>query len=144
MHRFGSVFAVFLGSLLFLVGCASRQVGLSPIRRVYVEEAVGAPAPGLAGSAAVIHDTSVRTLRSLGYADAREPDEADAFLRASWFVRPASAGSIDGRVTLRISLVGRDGGVLRTVDVVTDAPAGFLTEERIADLVREKLAKVTP
>jgi hypothetical protein len=40
-------------------------------------------------------------------------------------------------------LVGGDGTLLLSVDVVTDMTAGFLTNERIADLVRTKLGAIT-
>ena len=134
----------FLGCLLAgLVGCAVDVPKPWLIRSVYVEETVGAPSPDLARYADIIHDTSVRTLRQVGFTAATEPAEADAFLRSAWFVRPADAGKPEGRVTLRISLVARDGTLVRADDVVTDTPAVFLTNERIADLVRVKLAALT-
>lgn len=144
MHRRGPAILGLLACLLGgLAGCAIGEPKASPVRRIFVEEAVGAPTPALAGSAAVIHDTSVRTLRALGYADAREPGEADASLRATWFVRPSSAGDLAGPVALRLTLVDRDGNLLRAVEVV-ESHAGFLTAERIADSIRAKLGRLLP
>lgn len=131
----------FLGCLLAgLVGCAVDVPKPLLIRSIYVEGATGAPSADLARSADTIHDTSVRTLRQVGFTAATEPAEADAFLRATWFVRPAVAGKPEGRVTLRLSLVARDGTLVQVDDVVADLPAAFLTDERIADLVRARLA----
>jgi hypothetical protein len=42
-----------------------------------------------------------------------------------------------------MTLVARDGTFLRSVDLVADMTAGFLTKERIADLVRTKLGAIT-
>jgi len=71
-----------------------------------------------------------------------DPAVADAFLYAVWITRPAIAGTPQGRVTLRMTLVARDGTVLHSVDAVVDTPAGFLSKERIADLIREKLGVI--
>jgi hypothetical protein len=96
----------------------------------------------LAQCAEIIHDTSVRVLKARGFIAAVDPSDADAFLRAIWIARPMTAGKPEGRVTLRMTLVDRDGAVLSAVDAVADAPAGFLTKERIADLIRMKLGVI--
>lgn len=114
------------------------------VRSIYVDEPVGAPAPELTRSADVIHDTAVRLLLGRGYVAAIDPEHADAFLRAVWVVRPMAAGRPDGRVTLRMVLEARDGQVLAGVDVVSDAPVGFLSDARIAELVRSKLGPILP
>jgi hypothetical protein len=140
MHRPRLAILSFLGCLLLgFGGCAVETPGSLPVRSIYVEEAIGAPSPDLAQCADVIHDTSVRVLRGRGFVAAMEPSAADAFLRATWSARPSTAGMPDGRVSLRMSLVARDGTLLRAIDLVADLPAGFLTKERIADLVRTKL-----
>ena len=132
--------ASFLGFLLAgLAGCADVSPANTPIRSVFVEETATGSSPSLARSADIIHDVSVRVLLRHGYLAAAEPAEADAILRSEWVSRPADAGSFDGRVTLRMTLVGRDGARHRFFDVVTALPIGFLTEERIAELVRTKL-----
>lgn len=141
MHRRASAKASFLGCLLVgLAGCVAEAPTAAPIRRIFVEEAVGAPLPELARSAGVIHDTAVRTLRARGFVAAAEPSEADATLRSAWFVRPAETALPAGRVTLRMALVSREGAVLQGAEVIADVPAGFLSDERIADAVRAKLA----
>jgi hypothetical protein len=71
-----------------------------------------------------------------------EPGGADAFLYAVWFTRPAIAGTPQSRVTLRMTLVSRNGAVLSVLDIVTDTPAGFLSRERISDHIREKLGSI--
>lgn len=140
MHRPWLAILSILGCLsLGLGGCAVDSPRPVPVRSIYVEEAVGAPSPDLAQCADVIHDTSVRVLSDRGFIAAMEPFAADAFLRATWSARPSSAGKLDGWVSLRMTLVARDGTLLRSVDLVADVPAGFLTKERIADLVRAKL-----
>jgi len=138
-------------AILSILGCLSMGLGGcgvdSPrpvlVRSIYVEVPVGAPSPDLAQCADVIHDTSVRVLSDRGFVAAMEPSAADAFLRATWSARPSSAGTLDGRVSLRMTLVARDGTFLRSVDLVADMTAGFLTKERIADLVRTKLGAIT-
>lgn len=140
MHRHGLAIATLLGSLFVgLSGCALVAPRSGPVRHVYVEEAVGAPATELARHAAAIHDSAVRTLRGLGYAAALEPADADAFLRAAWSVQPASAGAPHSRVSLRMTLVARDGTLLRAADIIRDVPAGFLTDEGITEQVRVQL-----
>lgn len=121
------------------VGCADVSPGGASLRRVFVEDTARSPSPSLARSADVIHDTAVRTLLRHGYLAAAEPAEADAFLRSAWHSAPADAGLPDGRVSLRMTLVGRDGTRHREFEVIAAAPARFLTDERIADLVRAKL-----
>ncbi len=144
MHRPRLAILSFLGCLLLgLGGCAVDPPGARRVRSIYVEEAVGAPLPILAQYSAIIHDTSVRVLTNRGFVVAMEPSAADSFLRATWSARPSSAGTPDGRVSLRMILVGGDGTLLLSVDVVTDMTAGFLTNERIADLVRTKLGAIT-
>lgn len=97
-------------------------------------------APELSGCAEVVHDTAVRALTARGYVAAMEPGTADAWLRFAWIARPLDAGRPEGRLTLRMTLVARDGTLLRSAEVFADAPSGFLTKERVADLVRAKLA----
>jgi hypothetical protein len=140
MHRFGPSMVSFLGFLLAgLGGCADVPPANAPIRSVFVEETATGSAPSLARSADIIHDVSVRTLLRHGYLAAAEPADADAILRSEWFARPGDAASIAGRVSLRMTLVGRDGARRRVFDVVTAFPVGFLTDDRIAELVRTKL-----
>jgi hypothetical protein len=71
-----------------------------------------------------------------------DPADADAFLSAAWIARPMTAGTPQGRVTLRMTLVARDGTVLHAVDPVLGMPASFLSNERIADLIRAKLGAI--
>jgi hypothetical protein len=85
----------------------------------------------------------VRVLEGLGYVVAMEPARADAFLHAVWMVRPPVAGTPQGRVTLKLTVVARDGTVFHVVEVVTDMPASFLSQERLADLIRTKLGMIT-
>jgi len=140
MHRQRLAILSFLGCLLLGVcGCSVESSRSVHVRTIYVEEAVGAPSPDLAQFADVIHDTSVRVFMSRGYVAAVEPTEADAFLRPVWLARPSAAGMPGGRATLRLTLVDRDGRQLHAVDLVADVPSGFLTKERLADLVRTKL-----
>ena len=140
MHRQRLAILSFLGCLLLGVcGCSVESSRSVHVRTIYVEEAAGAPSPDLAQFADVIHDTSVRVLMSRGYFAAVEPTVADAFLRVTWSARPSTAGVPEGRVSLRMSLVDRDGRQLHAVDLVADVPSGFLTKERLADLVRSKL-----
>jgi len=140
MHRFRQATLCFLGCLaLGLAGCADPGASPVLVRSVYVEEAIGAPSPALALCGDVIHDTSVRVLRSRGYVAATEPAGADAILSAAWYVRPVSSGGLVAKVSLRLTLADRSGRVLDTFEVITDAQASFLSKERIADLVRERL-----
>ena len=143
MHRFRQAILRLLGCLaLGLAGCAGPDAPPVLVRSVYVEEAVGAPTPDLALCGDVIHDTSVRVLRSSGYVAATEPAGADAILSAAWYARPAGSGSSVGKVSLRLTLADRNGRVLEAFDVISDAQASFLSKERIADLVRERLGKL--
>jgi hypothetical protein len=71
-----------------------------------------------------------------------DPAVADAFLYAVWIAKPMTAGTPQRRVTLRMTLVARDGTVLHSVDAVVDTPAGFLSRERISDHIREKLGSI--
>jgi hypothetical protein len=143
MHRPRQVILSLWGGLvLALGGCSVAAPKPVLVRSVYVEEAAGTASPELARCADVIHDTSVRVLRGLGYVAASEPTTADASLHATWLARPVTAGSPAGRVSLRMSLVTRDGTVLKSAEVITDAQAGFLTKERIADHIRTKLGAV--
>ena len=140
MHRLRPAILSFLGCLLLgLGGCVGPAAPPVLVRSVYVEEAVGAPSPALALCGDVIHDTSVRVLRSRGYVAATEPAGADAILHAAWYARPVSAGSPVVKVSLRLTLANRSGSVLDSFDVISDAQASFLSKERIADLVRERL-----
>lgn len=133
----------FLGCLLVgLAGCALEAPKTPLIRSIYVEEAVGAPSPELGRCADAIHDTSVRVLRERGYVAAMEPADADAILRATWSSRPSDFGVSGGRVTLRMTLVSRDGTLLQAADVIAEARAEFLTADRIADHVRAKVGAV--
>ena len=86
-----------------------------------------------------IHDASVRALQTLGYVAAAESGEADAVLRAVWLGEASTGEHPEGRVTLRMSLVVRDGKVMKTLDIISDVPARFLTRERIADRIRAQL-----
>ncbi len=143
MHRLRQATLSFLGCLLLgLSGCTAGSPLPGLIRSIYVEEPSGVPTPDLAQYAAVIHDTSVRVLVERGYVAAMEPATADAFLHAVWIARPAIAGTPQGRVTLQMTLVSRNGVVLRVLDIVTDTPAGFLSRERISDHIREKLGTI--
>ena len=143
MHRLQQALLSFLGCLLLgLGGCSVDSLKPVHIRSIYVEEALGAPSPDLAQCADVIHDTSVRVLLDRGYIAATEPVGADAFLHAVWIARPLTAGMPAGRVTLRMTLVASDGMVMGAVDAVADAPAGLLTKERIAELLRRKLETI--
>ena len=143
MHRHGLAITSILGCFLFgLAGCALDAPRPLLVRSIYVEEAVGAPSPDLGRCADTIHDTSVRVLKERGFIAAMEPTEADAWLRATWSIRPSAIGTPEGRVTLRMSLVSRDGTLLKGADIIADAPAGLLTNERIADLVRARLGAV--
>jgi hypothetical protein len=128
--------------LLGLVGCAGPEGPPVLVRSVYVEEAIGAPSPELALCGDVIHDTSVRVLRSRGYVAATEPSGADAILYAAWYSRPVSSTGSVGKVSLRLTLADRSGRVLESFDVISDAQASFLSKDRIADLVREQLGKL--
>jgi len=143
MHRLRTAILCFLGAVS--LGSGGCSAGSSPpglVRSIYVEGASGAPIPDLAQYADVIHDTSVRVLVKRGYVAAMEPARADAFLRASWVARPPIAGTPQSRVTLRMTLVSRDGAILSALDIVTDTPAGFLSRERISDHIREKLGAI--
>jgi hypothetical protein len=143
MHRLKQAILSFLGCLLLgLGGCSAGSPPPRLVRSIFVEEASGAPSPDLAQCADVIHDTSVRVLIDRGYLAAMDPAVADAFLHAVWITRPAIAGTPQGRVTLRMTLVSRDGAVLSVLDIVTDTPAGFLSRERISDHIREKLGAI--
>jgi hypothetical protein len=70
---------------------------------------------------------------------ATEPAGADAILYAAWYARPVSAGMPVGKVSLRLTLVDRNGRVLGSSVVISDMQASFLSKERIADLVRDRL-----
>jgi hypothetical protein len=143
MHRFRQAPLRFLGCLaLGLVGCAGPDAPPVHVRSVYVQEAIGAPSPALALCGDVIHDTSVRVLRSRGYVAATEPAGADAILYAAWYSRQVSSGLPVGKVSLRLTLVDRSERVLDSFDVISDAQASFLSKERVADLVREQLGKL--
>jgi hypothetical protein len=143
MHRFRQATLSLLGCLLLgLVGCAGPDAPPVLVRSVYVQEAIGAPSPALALCGDVIHDTSVRVLRSRGHVAATEPAEADAILYAAWYSRPVSSGLPVGKVSLRLTLADRSGRVLDSFDVISDQQASFLSKERIADLVREQLGKL--
>ena len=143
MHRFRQAPLRFLGCLaLGLAGCAGPETPPVLVRSVYVQEAVGAPSPALALCSDVIHDTSVRVLRSRGYVAATEPAGADAILYAVWYARPVSSGLPVGKVSLRLTLVDRSERVLDSFYVFSDEQASFLSKERIADLVREQLGKL--
>ena len=145
MHRLRPAILCFLGLVLLgFGGCAAGTPKSGLIRSIYVEDSSGAPSTDLAQCSAVIHDTSVRVIMQRGYVAAMEPTGADAFLHAVWIARPAIAGTPQGRVTLRMTLVSRDGSVLSAVDIVTDTPAGFLSKERISDHIREKLGAIIP
>ena len=143
MHRFRQATLRFLGCLaLGLAGCVGPDAPPVMVRSIYVEEAIGAPTPALALCGDVIHDTSVRVLRSRGYVAATEPAGADAILYAAWYSRPVSSGMPVGKVSLRLTLTDRSGRVLDTLDVITDAQASFLSKDRIADLVRARLGRL--
>jgi hypothetical protein len=143
MHRFRQATLSLLGCLLLgLVGCAGPDAPPVLVRSVYVQEAIGAPSPALALCGDVIHDTSVRVLRSRGYVAATEPAEADAILYAVWSAHSVRPGLLVGKVSLRLTLVDRSGRVLDSFDVISDQQASFLSKERIADLVREQLGKL--
>jgi hypothetical protein len=129
--------------LLGFGGCSAVSPVSALVRGIYVHEPSGAPTADLAQCADVIHDTSVRVITQRGYIATMEPASADAFLYSFWIARPAIAGTPQGRVTLRMTLVSRDGSLLSAHDIVTDAPAGFLTKERISDHIREKLGTIT-
>ena len=140
MHRIRQATLRLLGCLaLGLAGCAGPDVPPVLVRSVYVEEAIGAPSPDLALCGDVIHDTSVRVLRSRGYVAAMERAGADAILYATWSARPVGVGSPVGKVSLRLTLADRSGRELDSFDVISDVPASFLSKARIADLVRERL-----
>ncbi len=113
------------------------------IRSIYVEEAPGTLVPDLAQYSAVIHDTSVRVLEDLGYVAAMEPARADAILHAVWMIRPPATGTPPGHVTLKLTIMARDGKTLHVVEAVTDMPASFLSQARLADLIRTKLGMIT-
>jgi hypothetical protein len=143
MHRLRLPFLVFLaGLLLGSAGCAVSRSGSVVVGSIYVEDAVGAPTPDLARCHDVIHDESVRVLRARGFLAASEPAAAEGLLRAVWFAHPAAAGKPAGRVSLRMTLEDRDGRELQSFEVITEASAGFLTKERIADLVRTGLSPI--
>ena len=143
MHRLRRAILCFLGVVsLGFGGCSAGSPAPGLVRSIYVEDSSGVAPPDMAQYADVIHDTSVRVLVERGYVASMEPASADAFLRASWVVRPAIAGTPQGRVTLQMTLVSRDGAVLRVLDIVTDTPAGFLSRERISDHIREKLGAI--
>ena len=145
MHRLRPAILCFLGLVLLgFGGCAASAPKSGLIRSIFVEEPSGAPSTDLAQYSAVIHDTSVRVMMQRGYVATMESTGADAFLHAVWIARPAIAGTPQGRVTLRMTLVSRDGSVQRNLDVVSDTPAGFLSKERIADHIREKLGVIIP
>ena len=145
MHRLRPAILCFLGLVLLgFGGCAASAPKSGLIRSIFVEEPSGAPSTDLAQYSAVIHDTSVRVMMQRGYVATMESTGADAFLHAVWIARPAIAGTPQGRVTLRMTLVSRDGSVLSALDIVTDTPAGFLSKERISDHIREKLGTIIP
>jgi hypothetical protein len=140
MHRFRQATLRFLGCFaLGLAGCVGPDTPPVLVRSVYVEEAFGAPSPALALCGDVIHDTSVRVLRSRGYVAAAESAGADAILYPVWYGRPVSSGMPVGKVSLRLTLADRSGRVLESIDVFSDAQASFLSKERIADHIRERL-----
>jgi hypothetical protein len=112
------------------------------VRSVYVEEVIHAPSPALALCGDVIHDTSVRVLRSRGYVAATERAGADAILYAVWSAHSVRPGLLVGKVSLRLTLVDRSGRVLDSFDAISDQQASFLSKERIADLVRDQLEKL--
>ncbi len=144
MHRLKpSVLSILGGLLLGLAGCSIGSPKPLLIRSIYVEEASGAPAPDLAQYSAVIHDTSVRVLEDFGYIAAMEPARADAFLHAVWMIRSPATETPPGHVTLMLTIVARDGTPLHVVEAVTDMPVGFLSRERLADLIRTKLGMIT-
>lgn len=140
MHFSRQVTLRWLGCLaLGLVGCAGPDAPPVQVRSVYVEEAVGAPSPDLALCGDIIHDTTVRVLRSRGYVAATEPAGADAILYAAWSARPSGVAGPVGKVSLRLTLVDRSGRVLDSLDAISDVPASFLSKARIADLVRARV-----
>ncbi len=143
MHRFRQTTLRFLGCLaLGLAGCAGPDAPPVLVRSVYVEEVTRAPSPALALCGDVIHDTSVRVLRSRGYVAATERAGADAILYAAWSAHSVRPGLLVGKVSLRLTLVDRSGRVLDSFDAISDQQASFLSKERIADLVREQLEKL--
>ena len=143
MHRFRQAILRFLGCFaLGLAGCAVPDAPPVPVRSVYVEEVIHAPSPALALCGDVIHDTSVRVLRSRGYVAATERAGADAILYAVWYSHPVRPGMPVGKVSLRLTLADRSGRVLDSFDVISDQQASFLSKERIADLVRDQLGKL--
>jgi hypothetical protein len=143
MHRPRQAILSFLGCLLLgICGCSVNAPEAALVRSIYVEESSGAPTPDLAQYADIIHDTSVRVLTDRGYVAAMEPAHADAILHAGWIARPAIAGTPQGRVTLRLTLVSRSGAVLFAADALADMPVGFLSKEQIAELIRTKLGSL--
>jgi hypothetical protein len=143
MHRFRQAILRFLGCFaLGLAGCACPDAPPVPVRSVYVEEVIHAPSPALALCGDVIHDTSVRVLRSRGYVAATERAGADAILYAVWSAHSVRPGLLVGKVSLRLTLVDRSGRVLDSFDAISDQQASFLSKERIADLVRDQLEKL--
>jgi hypothetical protein len=143
MHRFRQATLRFLGCFaLGLAGCAGPDAPPVLVRSVYVEEVIRAPSPALALCGDVIHDTSVRVLRSRGYVAATERAGADAILYADWSAHSVRPGLLVGKVSLSLTLVDRSGRVLDSFYAISDQQASFLSKERIADLVRDQLEKL--
>jgi hypothetical protein len=73
---------------------------------------------------------------------APELTAADAVLRAAWIVPSPVAGAAGPKVSLRLTLVRRDGRVLRTFVAIDEVPLRFLSPERVADHVRAGLGPI--
>jgi hypothetical protein len=148
MHRLGQAAPFFLAvcawGLSGCVGTGVLPVSEEPLRRVFVAEAMGAPSAELSVLNDVVHDVAVRTLRARGYEAVAEPAQAEATLGASWHARPLRDGSPESRFSLRLTLVNREGRLVFAADAVESLPAGFLTAARVADQVRQTLAKLDP
>ncbi len=130
-----------------LAGCVGTKPSAAsdaPIRRIYVADAVGTASADFRGLNDVVHDTAVRALQEKGYVAVAEPAAAEAILSASWHRRPSEAGSLAGRVGLRLVLESRDGSKLFMAEPIDGIQAAFLTSARVADSVRSGLSQVPP
>ena len=76
----------------------------------------------------------------MGYRAAKDQAEADAILEGTWELSPAASDASRERVTLRLVLREKSGRILFTVEVIKSVPIGFLSKDRIGELVGKELS----
>ena len=143
MHRLGpSWFRLLLAMSLLSTGCSTVPAPATSggVRSIFVQEPIGAVTAEMRLCGEVAHDAAVRHLEALGYRAAKDEAEADAFLEGAWELSPAASDASRQRVTLRLVLREQSGRILFTVDVIKSVPIGFLSKDRIGELVGKELS----